>query len=108
MAEDPDATWEKIAPYLLHETNGYGRWITEAGTDAPYQIFDNADDLRASGRYPVLTPEEIVEKAREMGPLEPLLLHPLAGGMDPELSWESLRLMESRVLPVLRSSAPSS
>jgi len=109
VAEDPDATWEKIAPYLLHETNGYGRWIAEAGTDAPYRIFDNTDDLRASGRYPILTPEETVEKARAMGPLEPLLLHPLAGGMDPELSWESLRLVESRVLPVLRSAAaPSS
>ena len=50
---------------------------------------------------------EFVEKARAMGPLEPLLLHPLAGGMDPELSWESLRLMESRVLPALREGAPS-
>jgi hypothetical protein len=81
----------------------------EAGTDAPYQIFDNTDDLRASGRHPILTPEETVEKARAMGPLEPLLLHPLAGGMDPELSWESLRLVESRVLPALRSAvAPSS
>ena len=66
------------------------------------EIYENTDDLRTSGRYPVLTPEELIEKARGMGPMEPILLHPLAGGMDPELSWESLRLFESKVLPALR------
>jgi alkanesulfonate monooxygenase SsuD/methylene tetrahydromethanopterin reductase-like flavin-dependent oxidoreductase (luciferase family) len=103
VADDPDATWEEIAPYLLHETNAYGRWVAEAGTASPYDIFDNTDDLRASGRYPIFTPDELIEKARGMGPLEPVLLHPLAGGMDPDLSWESLRLVETRVLPALRA-----
>ena len=28
---------------------------------------------------------------------------PLMGGMDPDLAWESLRLVEERVLPALRS-----
>jgi hypothetical protein len=27
------------------------------------------------------------------------MFHPLMGGMDPELSWESLRLFETKVLP---------
>jgi alkanesulfonate monooxygenase SsuD/methylene tetrahydromethanopterin reductase-like flavin-dependent oxidoreductase (luciferase family) len=102
VAEDPDAAWEKIAPYLLHETNSYGQWVQEAGTDSPYEVFENTDDLRVSGRYPVMTPEAVVEKAKGMGPMETLLLHPLAGGMDPELSWESLHLFESKVLPALR------
>ncbi len=103
VAEDPDATWEKIAPYLLHETNAYGEWMEAGGTKAPYEIYANIDELRASGRYPLLTPAEAIEKGRAMGPMEPLLLHPLAGGMDPELSWESLRLMETKVLPELRA-----
>ena len=30
------------------------------------------------------------------------MFHPLMGGMDPELSWASLRLFEKAVLPRLR------
>jgi len=37
-----------------------------------------------------------------MGPMDALLFHPLMGGMDPELSWASLRLFEKAVLPKLR------
>jgi alkanesulfonate monooxygenase SsuD/methylene tetrahydromethanopterin reductase-like flavin-dependent oxidoreductase (luciferase family) len=102
VADDPQAAWEKISPFLLHENNSYGRWVQEAGTDAPYEVYENADELRASGRYSVMTPEALVEKARAMGPMEPIAFHPLAGGMDPELSWASLRLVESKVLPALR------
>ncbi len=102
VAEDPEASWEKLAPFLLHETNSYGRWIEEAGTDAPYEVHEDLDSLRASGRYQVMTPEAVVAKARGMGPTETLILHPLAGGTDPELAWECLRLVESRVLPALR------
>ena len=31
-----------------------------------------------------------------------VMLHPLMGGIDPEFSWECLRLVESKVLPALR------
>ena len=38
VAEDPDATWQRIAPHALHETNAYARWVAGAGGDAsPYQ-----------------------------------------------------------------------
>ena len=37
-----------------------------------------------------------------MGPLDQILFHPLMGGMDPELSWSSLRLFEAKVLPAIR------
>ncbi|MEE8580906.1 MAG: LLM class flavin-dependent oxidoreductase [Myxococcota bacterium] len=103
VALDPDAAWEKIAPHALHETNAYGRWMQEAGSDGPYQPIEDADALRARGDYLVLRPEELVEKARAMGPMGSVLLHTLMGGMDPELSWESLRLIETQVLPALRS-----
>ncbi len=102
VAEDPDAAWQRIAPFALHETNAYGRWLAEAGTAGPYAETDDADALRASGSYPILTPDEVVETARGMGPMDALLFHPLMGGMDPELSWESLRLFERAVLPRLR------
>ncbi len=58
-----------------------------------------AAELRQSGVYRVLTPAECVALARESGHV---ILHPLMGGMPPELGWESLRLFESEVLPEIR------
>ena len=66
---------------------------------SPYARVTDADSLRSSGRYQVLTNEEVVSQLRGLGPLATLMLHPLMGGMDPELGWESLRLVENRVLP---------
>jgi len=102
VAEDPDAAWRRIAPHAMHEMNAYGKWMSEAGTAGPYAPIDDPDALRASGQYPIYTPDELVEIARGMGPMDALLFHPLMGGMDPELSWASLRLFEKAVLPRLR------
>jgi alkanesulfonate monooxygenase SsuD/methylene tetrahydromethanopterin reductase-like flavin-dependent oxidoreductase (luciferase family) len=102
VAEDPERAWQKIAPHALHETNSYGQWIQEAGGRGPYQVVSNADELRRSGAYIVLTPDELITRARALGPNASIALHPLMGGLDPELAWESLRLIESKVLPALR------
>jgi alkanesulfonate monooxygenase SsuD/methylene tetrahydromethanopterin reductase-like flavin-dependent oxidoreductase (luciferase family) len=102
VAEDPDAAWARIAPFAMHEMNAYGRWMAEAGTAGPYRPIEAADELRATGAYPVLTPDEVVARVRALGPACSILLHPLAGGMDPELSWASLELFEKKVLPAIR------
>jgi alkanesulfonate monooxygenase SsuD/methylene tetrahydromethanopterin reductase-like flavin-dependent oxidoreductase (luciferase family) len=102
LAEDPDAAWERVAPYALHEMNAYGAWAVESGLETPYRPVADAEELRATGLYPILTPAQLVERARALGPAGSISLHPLMGGMDPELSWESLRLVESKVLPALR------
>ncbi len=101
VAEDPDAAWQRIAPHALHETNAYAAWLGDAEDFSPYQASNDADSLRASGLYPVLTPEETVERLRALSPSGTVMLHPLMGGMDPALGWESLRLLESRVMPAL-------
>jgi alkanesulfonate monooxygenase SsuD/methylene tetrahydromethanopterin reductase-like flavin-dependent oxidoreductase (luciferase family) len=100
ITEDPDEAWKQIAPYALHETNSYGRWIAEAGTKAPYTPAADAEELRARGMYRVVTPDECVELAHDFELFE---LHPLMGGLPPDLSWESLHLFETRVLPELRA-----
>lgn len=41
-----------------------------------------------------MTSDECVEMVRETGSL---LLHPLMGGLDPDLAWESLELVASKV-----------
>jgi hypothetical protein len=56
--------------------------------------------VRDSGIYQVLTPDEAVALAQagDGG----FHLHPLMGGIAPELAWESLELFENKVLPRLR------
>ena len=104
VAEDPDAAWEVIAPHAMHETNAYGEWMQQAGLgeeNATYKIYDDPDALRAAGDYAVVTPDELIETARGMGPMDSILLHPLVGGIHPDFSWECLRLVEKKVLPAL-------
>ena len=80
----------------------YGQWMAAAGAAGPYQVVTDPEALRATGQYVVMTPAQLIEVARGMGPMDGILFHPLMGGMDPELSWASLRLFESKVLPALR------
>jgi alkanesulfonate monooxygenase SsuD/methylene tetrahydromethanopterin reductase-like flavin-dependent oxidoreductase (luciferase family) len=100
LAEDPEKGWEQMAPYFLHETNAYGHWQDEYGVVGPYNTVADTDELRATGQYDVLTPEEfIAEQKASAFPFA--LLHPLCGGMPTELAWSSLRLFEQEVLPAL-------
>lgn len=99
VAADPDATWAAIAPYALHEANAYGAWAAAAGAATGYTAAADADELRASGKYNVLTPDELVADLTAQGPFGFALLHPMLGGIPPELAWESLHLVEREVLP---------
>jgi alkanesulfonate monooxygenase SsuD/methylene tetrahydromethanopterin reductase-like flavin-dependent oxidoreductase (luciferase family) len=97
--EEPDSAWAAIAPHAMHENASYAAWIAEAGLPAPFAAAGDAAELRSSGRYVVLTPDECIELARNVDLLE---LHPLMGGMPPALGWQSLRLFTDQVLPALR------
>ncbi len=103
VSENPDEAWERIAPHAMYEINAYAEWVKLTGGDpSPYRTVTDPDELRRSGDYPIMTPAELIETAGEMGPLDTVMLHPLMGGIDPEFSWECLRLIESKVLPALR------
>jgi len=103
VSNDPEADWARIAPHALHETNSYGRWYAQTGTIGPYLPITDADALRASGTYQVLTPDACVELLRTLGPDAWLFVHPLMGGMDPALGWQSMQLLVSDVLPRLEA-----
>ncbi|MBW2267932.1 MAG: LLM class flavin-dependent oxidoreductase [Deltaproteobacteria bacterium] len=105
VAEDPDAAWEQIAPHAMHENDACGKLLAASELSeatSTFKIFSNPDELRASGRYPILTPEELIERAGSMGPSDGLMLHPLMGGIEPDVSWQCLKLVEEKVLPALR------
>jgi alkanesulfonate monooxygenase SsuD/methylene tetrahydromethanopterin reductase-like flavin-dependent oxidoreductase (luciferase family) len=103
IAKDPDAAWEQIGPHALFDAQTYESW--QNGPQRSHVEVKGAQtwhDVRASGVYQVLTPDEAVAMVQDQGVFGTLVLHPLMGGMPPELGWESLRLFESDVLPRLR------
>jgi alkanesulfonate monooxygenase SsuD/methylene tetrahydromethanopterin reductase-like flavin-dependent oxidoreductase (luciferase family) len=103
VATDVDAGWAAIAPYAMHEVNSYGQWMVDAGLGnaGGYQTVTDADALRKTGQYRVLTPDDLVAELKEKGPLGFALFHPMMGGIPPEVAWESLHLFEREVLPRL-------
>lgn len=97
VSDDPDRDWQLIAPHAVHETTSYAEWAAGA-RGSVYESTPNADELRASGRYQVLTPDEAVALAERTGVLT---LKPLMGGLDPDLGWASLELVADQVMPKL-------
>jgi len=102
VAEDPDQYWQQIAPHVLHETNSYAAWAAKAQVVNPYQHYDHADDLRASGAYQVYSPLELIDAAGNMPMDQPILFHPLCGGIAPDAGWQSLHVFMEKVMPALR------
>jgi alkanesulfonate monooxygenase SsuD/methylene tetrahydromethanopterin reductase-like flavin-dependent oxidoreductase (luciferase family) len=98
VTHDPDGDWEKIAPHALHENNDYARWL-EGAPNPVYHHVDDPAELRASGVYRIVTPQECIGLAGRDGRLS---FKPLIGGLDPALAWRSLELFEREVLPALR------
>jgi alkanesulfonate monooxygenase SsuD/methylene tetrahydromethanopterin reductase-like flavin-dependent oxidoreductase (luciferase family) len=99
VTEDPDRDWPRIAPHALHDARTYHEWQTPGQRSAVHVDAVTEDDVRRSDVYEVVTPDGCVALAREHGRV---LLHPLMGGIEPELGWESLRLFERAVLPRIR------
>ena len=57
--------------------------------------------IRTGAAYKVLTPEQTLELAADLGTNSVLYLNPLLAGIDPPRSWEMLRLYEREVHPHL-------
>ncbi|MCZ7526354.1 MAG: LLM class flavin-dependent oxidoreductase [Acidimicrobiia bacterium] len=108
VAEDPDKVWEQVAPHALFDARTYARWQPPGQRSVVHTDAQDHDELRRSGVYRVVTPDECVAMAEAMGDLGTLVLHPLVGGLAPEPAWESLELFEAEVLPRLRRSSPPS
>ena len=90
IAEDVDRAWLEMGPYLLHDATVYREWFGDNRASASRSDATSVDELRAEGgAYRILT---LDEATAQMGAGIPLALHPLCGGMPPELAWPSVRL----------------
>jgi alkanesulfonate monooxygenase SsuD/methylene tetrahydromethanopterin reductase-like flavin-dependent oxidoreductase (luciferase family) len=99
VTDDPERDWARIAPHALYDAQSYAAWQPPGQRSQVHTSARTADELRRSGIYRVVTPDECVALANEFGRV---LLHPLMGGLPPALGWASLELFEAKVLPRLR------
>jgi alkanesulfonate monooxygenase SsuD/methylene tetrahydromethanopterin reductase-like flavin-dependent oxidoreductase (luciferase family) len=103
VADDPDKAWAEIAPYAWYDADTYRSWQRPENRSAVTTRAENPDELRAEGIYKVVTPDECVVLAEELGPSGSIVLHPLLCGMPVELGWQSLELFRDKVLPQIRT-----
>ena len=98
VADDLDRAWDELGPYLMHDATSYAA-MNEGDVDgASFSFARSVDELRAENRsHRILTVEQAVEMAR----VAPLPLHPLVGGLPPELAWTYLRTVGDEVMPAL-------
>jgi len=100
VSDDPERDWARIGPIALDDAAVMASWQTAGNRSLVDSAATTLHDLRLEGTYRVVTPDECVELCRQV---HTLTLHPLMGGLDPDLSWASLELFESDVLPRLRA-----
>jgi alkanesulfonate monooxygenase SsuD/methylene tetrahydromethanopterin reductase-like flavin-dependent oxidoreductase (luciferase family) len=101
LHEDPDQAWAELGEYILWEAVTYGEWSTDQRSLMHLPGVRTLDEVRASGRYRFLTPDQLVAEIRDSGDYGPLVLHPLVGGMPVDEAWKSVQLLTDIVLPAL-------
>lgn len=97
---NPDQGWEEIGPYLMKDANSYADWNNEAGmTAASLSQAKTIDAMKAeNGAYRVVDIDGAIELIKTWGRLP---LHPLCGGVPPELGWQYLKRVVEEVMPRL-------
>lgn len=103
ISKEPERAWEQLTPHVLHQLRSYAEWTIEAfgRASGPFAKEMTEDTVRQSPGYQVLTPDQTLALAEQLGPHSVLFLNPLLAGIDPALSWEMLRLYEREVHPHL-------
>ena len=99
VSEDPERDWQVIGRHALFDAQSYHAWQTPDQRSQVHTAAQTLDEIKQSGVYRVVTPDECVELAQSVGTL---VLHPLMGGMPPALGQQSLELFAAKVLPRLR------
>lgn len=102
VADDPEKTWAEIERYVWYDAQTYARWQTPGTISDMASHATTFEELKREGVYRVLTPDECVAYAEELGPTGTVVLHPLLCGIPLEISWRCLELVREEVLPRIR------
>lgn len=88
VADDVDAAWAEIGSYLLHDARMAAAYRQGDESVASITRADTVDELRsATGPYAVMTVDDAIAQIRGGASLQ---LHPLCGGMSPDVAWPYL------------------
>ena len=89
VADDVDQAWEQLGPHLLHDAAMAAAYRHGDDSVASITRAQTVAELRlAGGPYRILTPAAATEFVRAANSLP---LHPLCGGIDPEVGWRHLQ-----------------
>lgn len=89
VADDVDAAWTELGPYLLHDAQMAASYRPGDDSVASITRAGSVAELRdAPEAYAVFTHDEAVEQLKSG---RPLALHPLCGGLPPVIAWRYLR-----------------
>ncbi len=98
VSEDPERLWSEIGENLIYDAMTYAAWQYQDQRSSWHVEGTSIDELKKGGQHLIVTPEECVDLVRSNGAV---VLHPLVGGLDPEVGWESLELVANKVIPAL-------
>lgn len=88
VAEDVDRAWDELGPFLMHDVRAYASWNEGNHDTASLSFVTTAEELRAENRsHRILDVDEAAELVRGGHPLQ---LHPLIGGLPPDIAWRYL------------------
>lgn len=100
LHEDPEKVWAELGQHVMWEAVNYGSWATDDMRSVMHvRNAITLEDVRASGRYVVWTPDEAVERLTSEGGPRAITLHPFVGGMPLDEAWKSVHLLTDVVLP---------
>jgi alkanesulfonate monooxygenase SsuD/methylene tetrahydromethanopterin reductase-like flavin-dependent oxidoreductase (luciferase family) len=101
LHEDPDKAWAELGEHILWEAVTYGAWSKDQRSLMHLPGVQTLEEVRASGRYRFLTPDQLIAEVHDATDYGPVVLHPLVGGMPVDAAWKSVQLLTDNVLPAL-------
>jgi len=99
VADDVDHAWDELGPYLLHDARSYAALNPGDAETTSLSFAGSVDELRTEGKsHRIVGVDEAISLARSGLALP---LHPLVGGLPPEVAWRYLRTVTDEVIPAL-------
>jgi alkanesulfonate monooxygenase SsuD/methylene tetrahydromethanopterin reductase-like flavin-dependent oxidoreductase (luciferase family) len=90
VADDVEQAWEVLGPHLVHDAVTAASYRPNDDSVASITRADSVTGLREAGSpYRIFTRDEAVDYMRSGRPLP---LHPLCGGIPPDVAWRHLQL----------------
>lgn len=87
--DDVEAGWQQVDRHVEHERSEYGAWASASGSATGFE--PTGIEARDDPEYRVLTPLGLRTLVEDLGDLGTLVLHPMMGGIAPDVAWAGLR-----------------